>query len=597
MAGRVLNINQLLADSKDQLAEVISQKYSEWDNFRQKWLEEKKELRNYLFATDTRKTSNSKLPWKNSTTIPKLTQIRDNLHANYMEAMFPNEHWLQWEGSTADDELETKAKAIESYMRTKLRQDNAEIIISQLVLDYIDYGNCFATAEWVDESTTDETGTVIRGYVGPRIVRFSPYDIVFNPLAPSFEKSPKIIRSIKSLGELYKDLQTMDPNTDEARAYKQALDKSTGIRSKVAGISRGDTLKSDGLQIDGFSSIQHYFGSDYVEILTFYGDLYDIQQQKFLENHIISVIDRCFIIRKEKNPDWTVGPAIFHAGWRIRPDNLYAMGPLDNLVGMQYRMDHLENLKADAFDMIAFPVLKIKGYVENFVYEPGSRIIVGEDGDVVFMHPDVTALNADNQIDVLEQRMEQMAGAPREAMGIRSPGEKTKFEVQKLDNAASRIFNNKIEQFERVFAQKLYNYMLQLARKNMSSNDVTRTLDSQIDAIVFSTITKEDITANGNLRPIGASHFAAQANLLQNIVSLANSPLLQDPAVNRHLSGKKIAKLVERLTDLDEYAIYGENIRVIEEQETARLANVAQERVDVGAITPPGLTTADQPNA
>ena len=48
------------------------------------------------------------------------------------------------------------------------------------------------------------------------------------------------------------------------------------------------------------------------------------------------------------------------AGWRPRPDNLYAMGPLDNLVGMQYRIDHLENLKSDVFDQIAYPILKIR---------------------------------------------------------------------------------------------------------------------------------------------------------------------------------------------------------------------------------------------
>jgi hypothetical protein len=27
------------------------------------------------------------------------------------------------------------------------------------------------------------------------------------------------------------------------------------------------------------------------------------------------------------------------------------MGPLDNLVGLQYRIDHLENAKADALDL------------------------------------------------------------------------------------------------------------------------------------------------------------------------------------------------------------------------------------------------------
>jgi hypothetical protein len=203
------------------------------------------------------------------------------------------------------------------------------------------------------------------------------------------------------------------------------------------------------------------------------------------------------------------------------------MGPLDNLVGMQYRIDHLENLKADVFDWIAYPMIKVKGYVEDFEIKPGERINVGDEGDVEFMHPDTTALNADMQIQELERRMEELAGAPREAMGIRSPGEKTKYEVQKLDNAASRIFQNKIEHFQRTLLEPLLNFALQLARRNMDSTDVARTLDSEIDAVVFQTITREDITANGILRPRGAEHFAERANALQNFTSLANSPIYQ----------------------------------------------------------------------
>ena len=72
-----------------------------WDVFnkqRREKIDEWKELRNYLFATDTSTTSNQTLPWKNSTTLPKLTQIRDNLHSNYLSALFPNDQWLRWEG-------------------------------------------------------------------------------------------------------------------------------------------------------------------------------------------------------------------------------------------------------------------------------------------------------------------------------------------------------------------------------------------------------------------------------------------------------------------------------------------------------------------
>lgn len=593
MVGTVLDLDQILAGQIDNAARMISQKYIEWNTFRNQWMQEKQELRNYLFATDTTKTSNSSLPWKNSTTLPKLTQIRDNLHANYMEALFPHSEWLQWEGDRQDDEMEGKRQAIQGYMSTKLRQDAATVIVGQLLLDYIDYGNCFATVKWVDDSVTGPDGTVTRGYVGPRFVRISPYDIVFNPTAPTFAESPKIIRSVQTLGDLKKMALGMNPDTDEYKTFQAAMNKTVNIRKQVAALGYGDTFKSQAYQIDGFSSIQNYYKSDYVDILTFYGDMYDLDNDKFYQNHVFSVIDRSFVISHHPNPNWTTHGGFFHAGWRQRPDNLYAMGPLDNLVGMQYRIDHLENLKADIFDLIAYPQKKVKGFVQDWVDQPGERIYIGEDGDVEYLHPDTTALQADMQIDKLEMRMEEMAGAPKEAMGIRTPGEKTKFEVQILDNAASRIFLNKIRHFEQIFFEPLLNFALQVSRQNMSGADVARTLDSEIDAVTFTTVTKDDITANGILRAQGATHFAYRANVLQNVIQLMNSAVAQDPQVKIHLSGKKTAKLIEELADLDQYKIYGDNIRVFEFQETNRLQQAGNDQTQVQGQTPPNILPHD----
>jgi len=265
------------------------------------------------------------------------------------------------------------------------------------------------------------------------------------------------------------------------------------------------------------------------------------------------------------------------------------MGPLDNLVGMQYRIDHLENLKADVFDFIAFPMTKIKGVVEEFEVKPGGRVYVGDEGDVTYLVPDATALNADFQIRELENKMEELAGAPRQAMGIRTPGEKTKYEVQTLENATGRIFQNKISFFERNFLEEALNDMLELSRRNISGSDLVRTLDDDIKVVNFLSITKEDITANGRLRAKGASHFAKEAMLVQNLTNLANSAIGQDPAVKAHMSGKKLAKLFEEVFDLEKYELYGENIRIVEEQETARMVQQAQENLQLEAQTPSGL--------
>jgi hypothetical protein len=593
MAGTTFDFQDIVGQSYDKEARVISARYDELMMYRTGWELEKTELRNYLFATDTTKTTNKKLPWKNSTTLPKLTQIRDNLHANYMAALFPTTDWLTWEGDRLNDEINGKRAAIEAYMRTKLRQDRAEVQVSKLLLDYVDAGNCFATAEWVDESYKGPDGAIVRGYVGPRIVRISPHDIVFDPTASDFQKSPKIIRSIKTLGELVKYGQNLPPDSTQGKLLATALEKGRDVRQKIGALGRSDVLKAEGYAVDGFANIQVYYQSGFVELLTFFGDFYNIDTGELLENHIITIIDRLYVVDIRPSPNWTSNPGIFHAGWRQRPDNLYAMGPLDNLVGMQYRIDHLENLKADVFDMIAFPSFKIKGNVEDFEYGPLSRIYTGDEGDVTFMSPPTEALNADNQIEVLERRMEEMAGAPREAMGIRSPGEKTKFEVQLLDNAASRIFMNKITHFERVFFEPLLNFMLVLARRNMSAQDVVRTLDSEVDAVVFSTISKEDIVANGILRPQGASHFAEKANALQNLVTTLNSQVAVDPSVAVHLSGKRIAQALSQLSGIDQYKIYGENIRVIEEAETKKLMQAAGEQAEVASATPPGITEGD----
>lgn len=597
MAGSTLDFEDFFrettGDLPDQMAFIISKRYNEWNSNRTEWLTERHELRNYLFATDTTSTTNSSLPWKNSTTVPKLTQIRDNLHANYMFALFPNSNWLRWEGEQEDDETKNKRAAIEDYIRTKLLQDKQEIVLSQLLLDFIDYGNCFATVDYVNESRENpDTGEIIRGYVGPRIVRIHPYDIIFNPTTTSFKNTPKIVRTLKSLGELAKEIKDL-PDGPYKQRISKVLDQSVGLRRGASSMENSDNLIDDGYNVDGFGSYILYLQSDYVEVLSFYGDLYDINTGELKENRHIEIIDRAFITRDEPIQTWSATDNFEHAGWRLRPNNLYAMGPLDNLVGMQYRIDHLENLKADVFDMIAHPVMKISGYVEDFTYEPGAQIFVGDDGDVEFMRPDTTALNADIQIQELERRMEELAGAPREAMGIRSPGEKTKFEVQTLDNAASRLFLNKVKHFEKVFLEPLLNNMLAVARQNMQASDVIRSVDSEIDAVIFQTVTKDDITAKGTLRPRGASHFAERANQLQNILNLMNSSLMADESIKVHLSGKKLAKLVEELGDLDDFKIYSDNIRIIEQAESQQIAAASQEQAEVNASTPAGITEAD----
>ena len=558
----------------DELAVSISNQYNEWEMYRASWLSERQELREYLFATDTRHTSNSSNGWKNSTHIPKICQIRDNLHANYMSALFPHDKAIKWEGDDRNSNTKHKRKAIEAYLNNKMRMGGFVQEIEKCLFDFIDYGNSFSMVEYVAENVTDPvTGEEIQGYVGPKVRRISPLDIVFNPLASTFAETPKIVRSIMTLGALKKEIEV----NPERQYFEKVFDKALKVRKQFAGMSQGDVAKTTDFNVAGFSSYIDYINSSYVEVLDFYGDIFDQKTGELLENQVITVIDRAHIIRKQGNPSWIGSSTIQHVGWRIRQDNLYAMGPLDNLVGMQYRIDHLENAKADGYDLIIHPVIKIKGFVEDFDYRPGSRVTVGDSGDVEFMRPDTTLLSADTQIAIYEQKMEEMAGAPKQAMGFRTPGEKTAFEVQILENGANKVFLNKTSYFERVFLEPIVNSMLEIGRRLMGPSEVIPQVDEDFNVKSFRTITREDISAKGKLRPVGARHFARNANLLQNLVQLTTSPLWQDPNVRTHISGKRIAKLVEELLDLESFDLVRDNIMVEENLETQKLSSEAQQ--------------------
>lgn len=566
MAGTTVDLENII--NPHGLAVDIADRFNTWNHARSNKIEEWKELRNYLYATDTRTTSNSKLPWTNSTTTPKLTQIADNLHANYFAALFPQKRWFRFEATDQDSNTKNKRDAIQSYMLNKVRQSDFENTASKLINDYIQYGNCFATVEFVKDYTEFEDGERIVSYVGPRVVRLSPYDVCFNPLAPSFAESPKIVRSVLSLGEIARKIESSSENS----YMSEIMEKMVSNRAAMGG-NEVDESKTQGFIADGFTSVKEYYESNYVELLTFYGDIYDKESGSFLKNRVITVVDRAYVLSNEQNPSWLGTTPIHHAGWRERPDNLYAMGPLDNLVGMQYRIDHLENLKADVFDQIAYPMIKIRGDVEDFEFAPASRIYMGEEGDVGYLSPDTTALNADFQIQNLENKMEALAGAPREAMGIRSAGEKTAFEVQQLMTAAGRIFQHKTAHFERVFLEPILNDMLEAARRNMDYADTVRVLNEDTGLAFFEQITKEDIKANGKIIPMGARHFAERANRIQSLTQLYQLKLA-DPSIAAHMSGKEFARILSE--ELGEPAVFGENISVTEQLETQRMATEAQ---------------------
>jgi hypothetical protein len=584
LTSKVLDLKDVI--QPDYLATRITETNLTWDMLRQRAKQDWEEVRRYVYATDTTQTTNASLPWKNKTTVPKLCQIRDNLYANYSATLFPQRKSVVWEAAELDNDSQDKRDAIENYMSWVMTHPSFKHEMDKIILDYIDFGNCFATVEWIDERVERPDGSTQAGYVGPALRRVSPLDTVMNPTAENFGSAPKIIKSLISMGELKERLERMT-NDENRQEYEDLFKYLKGIRENAMKFE-GEWLSKDRMyMMEGFTSFRAYLQSDVVEVLTFYGDLYDQREDKLLKNHVITVVDRHKLIGCKPNPSFFGTPPIYHVPWRKRQDNLWGMGPLANLVGLQYRMDHIENMGADIWDFTAFPVQKVKGFVEDFTWQPGEKIFTSEEGDIDLVVPDVNIMQSDMKIERIERLMEEIAGSPREAMGFRTPGEKTKYEVQRLENAAARVFQNKIKQFEEQLVEPVLNAMLELARRNMTGTTVIKILDNEYRVASFQSLTVDDITGIGRIKPVAARHFAEQADLIQNLTNLTGSNLW--PVVQPHFSGKELARIIEDIFNLKDYQVVLPFIALAEQAEGQKFAQALSEQVHQSTGTATGI--------
>lgn len=578
----------------DEAAAVISNRWEEWYNAKDVITERWDEVHQYKYATSTRETVNSSVGgfayeeserngWSHSTHIPKLTHIADLLPAQYLDGLFSTQHWLEYKGfdqESNDQELRNK---LEAYVLMKWELSGAYDTFDKLVNDWVETGNAFASVAWTDDRSVDErTGKVLDGYRGPVVHRIDPRDIVFNPMATSFKRSPKIIRSVYTVGELERLMET-----SPSKGYlKEALDRLKQRRIVTAGMKHEDIDKHTQYSDCGFGSPSQYLRSDYVEILEFFGDI-TIGSQ-YYSNQVITIVDRTDVLRQEANTT-----EIYHCPWRKRTNNLWGQGPLENLVGIQYMINHRENTISDAFDEMVIPTVIKRGDVEEVGQDKFGGLLNSEyvvdsvEGDVTFTRPDAGILQAQLSTLDYENKMEVYAGVPREVGGIRSPGEKTAFEVQQLQNAAQRMFNSKLVFLQRNLLERIVNDYVKQASLNMSEADIAEAVDEELGISIFLEIVPEDFSSNGRMMPVGARHYVERSRVVQEMSQLTQA-LAADPEMRLHFSSVKMADMVSRSFDMEGFGIYEPYVRIVEGAEATRMTQAAQEDIQTEAGIPAG---------
>lgn len=588
--GNAVDLSIAFGGARPIIAQDLVALWVQWESNRNLALDRWDEIYKYVFATSTRDTTNETVTnWSNTTHRPKLGNLYDTLTINYDRRLFPNDDWLKFKGNDAESVTQEKRRIIESYMKTKhsIRASGFRDTMRLLEADWVIFGNAFCMVDYVNEIVEDpRTGEFTTAYVGPKLGRLDPRQVVMNPTATSFKRAPKFVRSLFTFGELHRIVQ----ERPDQQHFKDILEIATKNRSSIRQFAQGDILIDNELSFDGFSTPSQYFQSGLVEVFDFYGDLFIQETGEFKKNRIMTIVDRWQVVRDEPIDTWDGTAPIYHVGWRERPGNLWAMGPLDNLVGMQYRMNHLENARADGFDQMLDPDIVFAGDVEDIMQVGGAKhYYIAENGSVAHLRPDTTVFNADLQIGELEKTMELFALAPREALGVRSPGEKTKFEVQVLDNAGDNAFNHKVLIFQE-FLEEVVNGELEAAVRNINSTDVIEIVDDDLGAVEFLTITKSDLTSNGRLIPVGARHFTREAQLAQELAQLQAGPL-QDPEVAQHFSSKKLAEIWGELLELSgvDVGVVQPFVRISERLEAQRRSQVAEDQALEESMTQPQL--------
>lgn len=570
----------------DSMADEITLMWTTFKQARSSWEAEVVELRNYKYATSTRTTELNQANFKNSTTIPKLSQIAMNLQANYNAHLFASPNWAQFEAFSQDSAAKESKNIVEAYIRTKIKRKDYEGVFNTCLVDWIDTGATFAQQRYITESYEDVNGETKLLYQGTILERISPDDIAFDVTASSFKAARKVIRKTYTLGDIRRQIDE-DANTPFTHAILEEM-RTTRTAVRSGGLIKapeGVDWKGERLSKDGFGDLLNYMQGDIVEVLEFYGDFYSVDNGEYLKNHKIIVVDRRKVISKEPIRSRNGSQYIYYTGWEDRPHNLMGMSPLARLVGMQYKLDKLENQRADAFDRIINPPIVEKGDVEFYGTRgaPGGRYVVDEEGSVTELSLDAVVLNADFQMQNTMATMEEMAGSPRNSSGFRTPGEKTKFEVQVLENGTNRIFRTKTSKFEHEFVEPILNDCVELALDNLGETDLVSSESSEFNTQQFLAVSKSDLNVSGQLRARGSRLFAEKANALQNVIGIYSSPIRD--LIIPHTSRIKLAKTLEELGDIKEFNLITPNIGIQEDQQSAQLANQAQQTTqEVDAI-------------
>ena len=553
-------------------ADFVTRFWTEKDGIRDPAITKWREVEAYRYATDTKSLPGAEGAFTHSTHTPVVSSIAQDLEAILLQVVIPHEDFFTFEPMDSQAARTEQRKAIVSYLKNRHALNGYLGELAKLRSDLVTYGNCFSQVIHVNETKGDKPG-----YIGPKVKRISPYDIVFDPTAIDFITTPKVIREIITLGELFKRGQN---GTLEEAKVMELLKNRGNFANSDAGEEKNEQYVPR-----GFGTYQQYIASGFIELLWFYGDVYDPINYELHEAQVIVVADSSTVLLKQEIKTVSGNPHIFQSVWEKLPDNLWGMGPLENIVGLNYQINHRENSKSEGLDRTIYPDKVYQGDVEEIYDDETGQVtyLAPEGGSVQELTINTQFLNADLHIDRLTRSARSAARLPGDLTGFRSQGEKTLGEVTALTEGGMRGFIDKAADWERTSIEQHLKAEIELAHENFGSAFKVPN-KSEAGFIEMLNISKEDLAVNGLLIPRGAKRFARKNQMLATLTQLSSTPLAQMALM--HTSAKGAANLMNELLETTDTGLFEEFAQIIEQGEAQQIANQVEQSTALQSSQP-----------
>jgi len=573
MSGETLTALGGFVEQADKAA-LITKAWTEWDGAKDPAISKWREVEAYRYATDVSSLPNASGAFTHSTHTPVVASIAQDLEAILLQVVMPHDDWFTFEPMDSEAARIEQRKLIVSYLKNRHALNGYADEVAKLRSDLVTYGNCFSQVYYTDESQGDKTG-----YVGAKMRRISPYDIAFDPTGADFKKAPKVIREIITLGELKR--RGNDGTLDSA-----VVDKLLTHRGNFSNSDAGDD-KNEQYTPLGFGTYQQYITSGFIELLWFYGSVYDVTTQELHDSRVIVVADQDHVLLDDEIRTVDGNPHIYQSVWQKLPDNLWGMSPLENIIGLNYQVNHRENAKSEALDRLIYPDKVYQGDVEEMFDEETGQVtyLAPEGGGVAELAVNTQFFSFDLHIDRLTHAARGAARLPSDLTGFRSQGEKTLGEVTALTEGGMRGFIDKAADFERSSLENHLKAEIELAHTHFAGAFKVPN-KSELGFIEMLNVTKEDLAVNGVLIPRGSRRFARKNQLLASLTQLSATPLAQLAAM--HISGKGAANLIAELLEVQDTGLIEEFAQITEGGEAQQIGN-SIEQSNAIAASQPGL--------